>query len=495
MACKKRLLSCALSLLLALCFSLIFYTFNTPLGPSIGSDNAIYLTMGTAVAQGYAPYTEIFDHKGPLLFALQAIPQALAGGYSTLAVFAMEVIFLFACLRVLCAICRMLRAPCVPVQLAYLALTCTLVGCGNLTEEYTNLFTLLGMLLALRAFGGSPVRGRALTAYAAGMGAMTMLAFLLRANNALPLCAMTLALAAALALGRDWPSLGRCALGFALGLAAAALPVAAWLAARGALSEAVYGAIIHNMLYAETGGGSRLAMLLHSGYGRMALLLAALTCAGAAALRSGRRLLTPALVAAAAAAGLAAFISHKFYDHYLMLGVPAAALGVGALLGRLSRAERPGLRRALRPAALAVMLACALWMGMSGVKANRQRLSERADWDTFAADAQALYASVPEEDRDSFMAYRVEPRWYVASEALPCMRFYFLQEILAQADPAVMDEIVETFEADPPRWLVIYYNRAFSPPYDERVADIFARDYEFVDAQGEYQLLRLKETP
>ena len=102
-------------------------------------------------------------------------------------------------------------------------------------------------------------------------------------------------------------------------------------------------------------------------------------------------------------------------------------------------------------------------------------------------------AQVPEDERDRFMAYRVEPRWYVAAEALPCMRFYFLQEVLAQADPAVMDEIVQTFETDPPRWLVIYYNRAFNPPYDARVAAIFETNYEFVDAAGQYQLLRLKE--
>ena len=102
---------------------------------------------------------------------------------------------------------------------------------------------------------------------------------------------------------------------------------------------------------------------------------------------------------------------------------------------------------------------------------------------------------VPQQERDSFMAYRVEPKWYVAAQALPCMRFYFLQEILADADPAVMDEIVAEFETDPPKWLVIYYNREFGPPYDERVDAIFKRNYEFVDARGTYQLLKLKETP
>lgn len=58
-----------------------------------------------------------------------------------------------------------------------------------------------------------------------------------------------------------------------------------------------------------------------------------------------------------------------------------------------------------------------------------------------------------------------------------------------------MDEIVETFENEPPRWLVIYYNREFSPPYDPRVAEIFETDYEFVAARGTYQLKRLRELP
>ena len=97
------------------------------------------------------------------------------------------------------------------------------------------------------------------------------------------------------------------------------------------------------------------------------------------------------------------------------------------------------------------------------------------------------------DDRDRFMAYRVEPKWYVAAEALPCMRFYFLQEILGQVNPAVMDEIAKTFESDPPLWLVIYYNRAYDPPYDPRVEAIFETRYAFVDAAGDYQLLRLIE--
>ena len=81
-----------------------------------------------------------------------------------------------------------------------LALICALTDGGNLTEEYSNLFTLLGILFALRAFAGERAQGERLFARALGMGAMAMLAFLMRANNALPLCGAALGLVLGVAL-------------------------------------------------------------------------------------------------------------------------------------------------------------------------------------------------------------------------------------------------------------------------------------------------------
>lgn len=489
---KKTILSLLITLALALVYSLVYYYFNTPLGASIGSDNAIYLTMGTALANGYAPYTEIFDHKGPMVFILQTIPQLFSGGYSLTAVFIQEVVFLFACLCVTAQIARELDAPVLPVQAVYLALTCSLVGGGNLTEEYSNLFTLLGVLLALRAFAqAQQMKGKPLFFHALLMGAMTMLAFMTRANNALPLCAMALVLAAYLLVKKDAASFGLCAGGFALGLAIAALPIVLWLISQGALSEALYGSILHNMMYAETGGGSRLGMLLHNKYGHMAMVIAALSCLGALTLIRRAPGMALSMMAAAGAAGAAAFISHKFYDHYLMIGVPMAAAGAAAIFS----ASRKAPKKAYAALLICAMGICCVWFWDVGVRTNEQRLADRADLETFTREQQELYALVPVEDRDQFMAYRVEPRWYAVTGALPCMRFYFLQEVLAQADPAVMDEIVETFNTDPPEWLVIYYNREFGPPYDERVAEIFETKYAFIDSRGTYQLRRLKENP
>ena len=489
---KRKAFSLIVSFVMALLFALVFYTVVTPLGPTIGSDNAMYMTMGTALARGYAPYTEIFDHKGPLLFILQAIPQIFSGGYSTLAIFVQQVIFLFACLRLLAAIARELEVCEIAVQLPYLLLIATHVDGGNLTEEYASIFTFVGLWMILRTFGaGLPKGEKGMTVRAALLGAMAVLCFLVRANNALVLCAMTAALAFWMILEKRFVLLGRCAAGFVAGMVIAALPVVVWLYANGALAASIYGSIVHNMMYAKTGSGSRMAVLLHSSYGHSAILMAAISCLGGCAVVKKSRPLSLAMVAGAGAAGFAAFVSHKFYQHYLILGAPLAAMGAALVL----RTVGAYAQKAKHLLSLGVVAVCTLYLVIIGSQINGWRALEYEGWEKFSRQAQELYALVLEEDRDEFMAYRVEPKWYVAAKALPCMRFYFLQEILAEADPIVMDEIVAEFETNPPKWLVIYYNREFGPPYDKRVAEIFETKYEFVDARGEYQLLQLKEEP
>ena len=493
---KRRTGEALTALAMSAVFSLIFFTCNTPLGPAVGSDNAMYLTMGTAIAKGYAPYSEIFDHKGPLLFILQTLPQLFTGGYSTLSVFVQEVLFLWASLLVLARIARRAGATPILVQLVYLTVLSPLLDGGNLTEEYANLFTLIGLDTMLAVFDrgdgfGADKDSRSLLLPAGAMGALATLAFMTRANNMLPLCACVGALALCLLVSERFASLGWCAAGFASGCAAAALPIALWLAHYGAIGDAIYGAITHNMMYADTGSISRVHKLLFDSYGHYAIFMAALACLGALAyfIRTRRIPLAAAMVFGAAGGGLAGFISHKFYNHYLMLSVPLAAMGAAQLLALLGKRIS---KKAFVHGGCAAL--CAVTLISTGMSANALRESDYAAMQALTPDAIALYDQVPEEDRDRFLAYRVEPKWYVATEALPCMRFYFLQEILADADPAVMDEIVANFENNPPLWVVLFYNRPFSPPYDARVQEILDTRYEFVDARGQYQLLRYKET-
>ena len=71
---RETLPGAALALAISVVFSLIFYTCNTPLGAAVGSDNAMYLTMGTALAKGFAPYTQILTTRARCCFSCRRCP-------------------------------------------------------------------------------------------------------------------------------------------------------------------------------------------------------------------------------------------------------------------------------------------------------------------------------------------------------------------------------------------------------------------------------------
>ncbi|MFR2150843.1 MAG: hypothetical protein ACLS7Z_10190 [Christensenellales bacterium] len=83
-----------------------FYTFNTPLGPSIGSDNAMYRPWHGA-GKATRRIRRFLTTRGRCSTCSRC-PSSF-GGYSTLAVFIQQVIALFLCLRVVSRIARTWR--------------------------------------------------------------------------------------------------------------------------------------------------------------------------------------------------------------------------------------------------------------------------------------------------------------------------------------------------------------------------------------------------
>ena len=75
---KKSILWCfpALAFALLLCFS---YS-TSPLYQYMGFDSAIFKTIGLGILQGKLPYTDLFDHKGPVIFYIDALGQWLIPG-------------------------------------------------------------------------------------------------------------------------------------------------------------------------------------------------------------------------------------------------------------------------------------------------------------------------------------------------------------------------------------------------------------------------------
>lgn len=71
---RKNGILAVFSVLMAVIFVLLFSYSTSPLYRMYAnSDSAIFQTIGAFWAKGRLPYVELWDHKGPLIFAIDAI--------------------------------------------------------------------------------------------------------------------------------------------------------------------------------------------------------------------------------------------------------------------------------------------------------------------------------------------------------------------------------------------------------------------------------------
>ena len=74
--CLKRVIW---ALLTATLFLLIFSWSTSPLYQTYGGDSPFFQIIGLGITQGKVPYVDLFDHKGPVPFFMNALVVLLHG--------------------------------------------------------------------------------------------------------------------------------------------------------------------------------------------------------------------------------------------------------------------------------------------------------------------------------------------------------------------------------------------------------------------------------
>lgn len=148
--------------LLAVMMAFFIATNNSPLFLEIGADNAIFLTVGKAITQGWVPYVDIVENKGPVLFLLNALPQFFMDG--TLGVFILEALMMVGATLLILNMARKIQgdrksALCAvaPVGLYFATLTNS-INSGNFGEEYNLFLLVVGLWALVRAVTGAKKR-------------------------------------------------------------------------------------------------------------------------------------------------------------------------------------------------------------------------------------------------------------------------------------------------------------------------------------------------
>ena len=172
-----------LFLLSAAAAELTMSVSTSPMYSDYCTDSAMFQTIGKYWAEGYLPYVYLFDHKGPLIFFIDALGYAAGGKYW---LFAMQIIFFagaeYAAYRLIR--CRLSRTASLVLALLLPFFIMPVWQEGNTIEEYGEY--------------AHPPR------YAFIYGLFFAFSFLTRPSNALPVCVAAVFIAVVLVIkGRE----------------------------------------------------------------------------------------------------------------------------------------------------------------------------------------------------------------------------------------------------------------------------------------------------
>ncbi len=231
--------------LIALSFAFVYmFSYSTsPLYDMLGGDSSIFQVIGKYWAQGYLPYVDLFDHKGPLLFLINAIGYAI---YPRAGIMVPQIIFLYlSCLF----IWRAMELYSSRRKIFFLTVALIFYAAhyeeGNHVEEYSVLFLSVSMYFFLRSLK----ENNFLPLYGFIYGICFGACFLIRVSDAAQICCQTFLVAIFLLQAKDFKNLRQNFLSFCAGFATIVLPFVIYFAAHGALYDMIYGTILFNLKY------------------------------------------------------------------------------------------------------------------------------------------------------------------------------------------------------------------------------------------------------
>ncbi|MDR1441647.1 MAG: hypothetical protein LBJ02_04540 [Bifidobacteriaceae bacterium] len=459
-----------------------------------GTDSGNFLYEGHRVLTGHTPYLDFFDHKGPLIFLINAAGDWLAG---RVGVWLIEWI----CLGASAVICARALAPLVGRWAATAAGGWLIIACGaylesgNLTEEYALPLGMAACAVFIRF-----ARTGVLRWHGAAVLGLTCGAALMLRPTAIALWAVyCLAIALSMVIGRRIREVLAATGWFVAGLVVVTAPVVAWLAARGALGACFEQMFLFNAEYASRLGpraGVKVALHFMGGFdfmlatGVTAAVLAwvwsrrqtgvvrngtgitgwwhgigqrgaagARTPRGATTgpagrpLRQGMLLLASANLIAIPLLFLLIVLPGRAYGHYMMQLLPCYALPFGLVCYGIACLVRRAGVKALATAGLA-----ALTVTAGGLYPDLRTSADRA-LETVGASPDTVFAEMVQEIKantepgQTIQVYANQSWVYLATERDAATRYHYLP-FSGGGSPEMRREVLDLMEAAKPQVIV-----------------------------------------
>ena len=450
-------------------------------------DSSIFMLVGKGITLGKDVYRDYFDHKGPILFYLNALGFWITGTKTGVFIiqcvfFSLTAIFMYKTARIFTKTIRSL----ICVLLAILAFAST-ISDGNLSEEYCMLFCMIPIYLAVQFYTKAPDEPHP-HSYMLAYGVCFALCAFIRINNGIMIGGIVL-----VALITDFSSdrvkhAFMNVLSFIAGMLIVTVPIFMFFIIKGTFSDMVFSTFIFNFLYAAEGSsgksGSEAFMLLQWIIPVAALILISVIFSK----RLGARV--SSLIVAVSVFALIPALMGFSYTHYYTTLIPLISLYCAVFF--YIATQRINFWSVLMCVIMALPLYSYFITLPYNVTHYSQKLYNQENPVTYrdiqsdiSYSAEALTSYIPQDERDSVFGYDVSAAWFLEADIMPCYRLFTLQESWSEHYPEFGREINEFMQTTPPRWVVIHNIEIIK---SRQFLNIIDSDYELVSEVG-YDLL------
>ena len=462
---------------------------TSPLYPySFSGDASIFALIGKGIVNGKMPYVDLFDHKGPVLFFIEALGYGIAGRTG---IFILQC--MFGCVNLFYMYKTWLLVREKQGESLFIDLTFTLIAMysvffytfegGNLTEEYS--LPLISMCLYFMTKYAFNVKEEGTHSYAYSFCygiCISVLAFI-RLNNAVTICAGVLAIAIYLLYRKKYKNLFMNILFGFMGVVLIALPIILYFAINSALYDMIYATFIHNFQYA--GVASHKSILQEPIkyiilYMPIFLSFVLMTVNVVKMEKKIELEFFDILIYCIVIFNLMCLIIGNSYAHYFTIYVPVFAL----IVGRYWKSKFKNVITIM----LAVCVVANSFFVAKYVATVIYNNILTNDCKSQHEEIEQVVSVIPENERDSVIGYNIHARYYIHSDIIPCYKYYTFQKWWSVSNPSINIEFMEWLKNEKPLWVIKH------PKENEKeLIAILNESYELKRENTFLSVYRLKE--
>lgn len=439
-------------------------------------DVTVFKMMGMAWREGYIPYRDFFDHKGPLHYVIQLLSFSLSNGKA--GVLLLETLNTVVIFELLYRCGKELEAKTWLNLLSLFVsmnLFVVLLGVGDTVEEWSLPYQLLPLLLAIKYLKGKFASAKKL-ALICGLcfGATAMI----RVNDNCIICGIVIGLSIVLLANKAYKELGACIGCFLTGMVATILPFVVYFYLNDALSDMIYCNLTFNIHYKLSPQFSSDIIKPFTALQLVQCLILPFTSWWYD--RSHHTRLFP-MMTAMSLLSFYVFIYSAGFQHYFLMVMPLAALCVLTCSGK----------NVILPILISLVLLSPI-ANMDYRRKYSSLLFPTPIWTREVANAnKSILARIPQNEQDSIYAYGHSEFGYLGEllncQVLPVGKYTFLQANLCDVDSVVQQDIQNSFNKANPTWII-------SPVAADEMTPIrnINHRYELVCQDDNYYLYRRK---